>query len=337
MNALLRQTLTKMGLSPEETESVPITLGQSGSQIYRLTMDKGNNVILKITEPTKMPEYLTLGYPNIAVSEYKFYTELAPTLAIGVPHVIKHGLLPDNSSFLLLEDLAPSYFIPPEIHVWSTGELESILSAYAVMHGKAQTLFANSGIPKWLQDDPRSTYSAAETLACLQELRRNDWTEAQVRPIVSSSKLEVLLQKLGQALTHVPVTLLFNDFYPPNVAIPRVKGSALLLDWQLAGSGPLHLDLVNIGFLRQGVAFEQVDRTAMVDFYLDKLAEGIGWSQTREAFLQDYRWANLLACTDFLPRFVFAMHKSNTSRVALGKWMNDTFAVCIDELRNVLE
>ena len=238
--------------------------------------------------------------------------------------------------FLLLEDLCGSHSIPPEIHVWSPEELQSILSCYAAMHGRAQAFFAQSGIPKWLHADPRRNYDVDRTIAHLMELGKNDWTKEQVSPVLESLKLKALLEEVPRALEHIPPTLLYNDFYPPNVAIPKVGGPAVLLDWQLLGSGPLHLDLVNIGFMRGGEAFAHVDSDVLLDFYLHELSAVTGQSHLRQAFLQDYLYANVLAWVDFLPRFVRAMRKSNSSGGTWGKWMDEMFAVCTAELHRAL-
>ncbi|KAF0196056.1 MAG: hypothetical protein FD169_1122 [Bacillota bacterium] len=326
---LLQTVLEKLPETLHTLNIEPITIGQSGSRVYRLRPKNAQAVVLKITEPQVMPEYLTAGYPHIADTEYNFYTQLAPRLGLPCPKLIEYGRLAGKASFLVLEDVTLNSYIPPEGHMWSTAEMISIVTTYAQMHGRAQRLFSQHGVPTWLNPDPRLIYSAEKTEGYLRALAQNSWTKDTASPIVLSAGLKQLLLELQNSLRNLPPTLLYNDFYPPNVALSKAGGSAVLFDYQLISSGPHHIDISNIGFLRSDKTFCQVDGEAVLAHYLHILSRQAGEVTSPLMFLSDYRHANLLAWADYLPRFVRAMHRSNAKNEHWGQWMDDMFAKCM--------
>ena len=330
MHDLLMQTVVNKLQNTLQTTSIePITIGQSGSRVYRLVLPHEKTAILKITDPQSMPEYLTMGYPNIADTEYNFYTQLAPQLGIPCPLVVEHGRLPDNASYLILEDMTLNNYIPREGHLWSTAEMISIVTTYAQMHGRAQMIFSKHGVPSWLNPDPRLTYHADKAEDYLNALAQNSWTKDVVKPIVLAAGLKQVLLDLQNSLRDVPPTLLFNDFYPPNVALSKSGDPAILFDYQLIGSGPHQIDMVNIGFLGDDKAFKQVNGEAVLAHYLHILSQETGEIISPDMFWRDCNSANLLAWVDFLPRFVRAMHRSNAKNEPWGTWMDIMFEKCM--------
>lgn len=315
----------------------PITVGQSGSKVYRLHPSIGLSVILKTTRPDDMPDYLTSGYPHIGVAEYRFYTELLPRLQIPAPKLLDYGTGRLGEWYLLLEDLSTYCYIPPVEHVWTTAEVEQIVATYAMLHGRSEGLLRKHGVPPWLNPDPRATYRAQTTKTMFLELYQNNWTRELVAPIVESVEFEPLLLKFEQALGHEPPALLFNDFYPPNVALPRSAGPARLLDFQLVGAGPCHIDLVNIGFLGGTTAFSRIDRHRVLAHYLDRLEQETGKRRTTERFLGECKSAAVLACADFLPRVVRAMRRSNKTGEPWSQWMQETYTTCMNEWANIFK
>jgi len=205
----------------------------------------------------------------------------------------------------------------------------SIVTTYAQMHGRAQMLFSQHGVPAWLNPDPRLTYHADKAQDYLNALAQNSWTKDLARPIVLAAGLKRVLLDLQNSLRDVPPTLLFNDFYPPNVALTKGGGPAVLFDYQLIGSGPHQVDIVNIGFLGDDKAFRQVNGEAVLAHYLDILSQETGEIISPDMFWRAYHHANLLAWVDFLPRFVRAMHRSNAKNEPWGTWMDDMFEKCM--------
>jgi len=212
----------------------------------------------------------------------------------------------------------------------------SIAAAYGVIHGRTQREFARVGIPSWLNPDPCTTYDPEAALACMQELAHNQWTDA-AKPIYNSPRLATLLSCLRTRLSHVPAGLLYNDFYPPNVALVQEGSAALLIDFQLIGSGPCHVDIANIGFLSQDKAFTHVDSEAVLAHYLHCLWAAGGEKITPEMFWRDYKQAELLAWAEYLPRFVRAMQRTNATGEPWGKWMDETFAKCMRVFSKAME
>ncbi|MGE5653357.1 MAG: aminoglycoside phosphotransferase family protein [Bacillota bacterium] len=317
----------------------PIVSGQSGGRVFRLhtSSRNTNTLILKLLEPDRIPDYLRQDYPHIVEAEWRFYTELGPRLATPLPNIYEAGRLPNGCSFLLMEDLAKEHLIPSSDHSWTNDELLAVLSTYAMLHGRSARLFANQSVPNWLHGDDRERFSPVTVLACLQSFYDNAWTQASVEPIVRSPALGVLLERVTTGLTAIEPAVLFNDFYPPNVALPLDGGPAKLFDWQLVGNGPRHLDIVNIGFLSRQDGFARVDRAMLLDFYLKRYTDESGEHIDAGLFMHEYSLAKLLAWGVFMPRMVRIMQKASQRGERFSPWMERTFDNCtadwMEELR----
>jgi hypothetical protein len=70
-----------------------------------------------------------------------------------------------------------------------------------------------------------------------------------------------------EAFSRYPATLLHNDVYPPNIALPLGPGEeAALLDWEMAGWGPAELDLAFM-FLQPYRSAQRLERTETLAYY----------------------------------------------------------------------
>lgn len=272
----------------------------------------------------------------MAVTEWHFYTELAPKLDIPLPKVDQAGQLPCGCSYLLMEDLQDEHKILLEGHPWTNVELRSVLSTYALLHGRSLRLFEGGPIPDWLHQDDRHRFSPAQVSACLRQFHDNSWTRDAVGPILRPG-LESLLDQVTSGLGSQPPSVLFNDFCPPNVALPHDLGPAKLFDWQLVGAGLLHVDVVNIGFLSRQDALTQAEQRDLLDHYLDRLADQVGLRYDTEQFLHLYRLASLLAWGVFMPRIVGAMQRANAQGKQFDLWMEKAFRNCIMEWVEALD
>ncbi len=328
---ILQTLLSDLGYDPECQPLEPIGGGQSGGRVFRLRSESHGTLILKLLEPDRIPAYLRQDYPHIAEAEPRFYTELAPELGIPLPTIYQAGQISGGCWFLLMEDLGDSHRIPQEGHLWTESEMRAVLSTYAMLHGRSMELLAGQPAPGWLHQDDRRRFSPAVLMTCLQSFYDNHWTRGAVTPIVHSPMLAPLLERVEHGLESTAPSLLFNDFYPPNVALPRHDGPAKLFDWQLVGVGPLHIDIVNIGFLSRQDGFAQVDGQRLLDFYLDRLFAETGIRLDVGRFMHDYRLAALLAWGVFMPRMVAAMRLANAQGKRFSPWMERAYGHCMSE------
>ncbi len=330
----LRAVLTRLNLDDLPLE--PIYGGQSGGRLFRLQRN-GSARVLKLLEPAQIPSHLRLGYPQIAETEWRFYTELGPKLQIPLPTIYEAGQLPDGCTFLLMEDLCLHHDIPKEGHQWTDDEMSAVLATYAALHGRSMRLLTDQPIPDWLHRDDRQRFSPESVLSCLKSFYDNDWTQAQVSPLLHSPWLNALLESVKHGLDRQAPSVLFNDFYPPNVALPHDGGPAKLFDWQLVGVGPLQIDIVNIGILEQQDGFAQVDQGRLLGLYLDRLADETGTRLDISQFLDDYRLAALLAWAVFMPRMVAAMHQARAQGKRFSSWMERSYDRCMAVWRQAIE
>ncbi|MDP3058083.1 MAG: phosphotransferase [bacterium] len=310
-----------------------LSAGYSGSLVFRVRLPNATTRILKISDPAQIPEYLKENYPRITTSERRFYTTLGGPLHLPIPHLLGGGSFGGQISYLLLEDVSNFAYIPSENHLWSETELQSILKTYAQLHGKGLKHFQSHNIPEWLSSDPRTEYSCTVILQSIKNLHENHWTREQLDMIASSPNLPFLVREISNYLRSEPPTLLHNDFYPSNIAFPPDCDQAILFDWQLVGYGPLHLDLVNIGFLSIDPYFSQVNSLRALDYYLDNLAKETGERRNTVSFLKEYRLAELLYWSSFLPRVAGAMHRYNDlGQKFFDPWMATMFQKSIEAI-----
>ncbi|HWI63248.1 MAG TPA: aminoglycoside phosphotransferase family protein [Symbiobacteriaceae bacterium] len=307
----------------------PIGGGKSGASICWVRRPGEPPLVLKVLRPGDIPVHLREGHGAFEAAEYRFYTELLPKLGVPAPQIHAAGRLDDGGTYLLMEDLTVAHRLLPEGHVWSEEELRSILALYAQLHGRSLRLFAAEPIPDWLQPDPRHEYRPQMVLDCLTELAANDWTREPAARLLAAPGLPALLERVAADLAALPPGLLYNDFYPGNVAIPKAGGPAKLYDWQLAGSGPIAVDLCNIGLLEGGAAFAAVDSAPLLEFYLDELARETGARIPTADFRADVHTASLLNQAVFLPFIVRAMRRCNVGGRQFSEWMAESYDACI--------
>ncbi|HEY3369042.1 MAG TPA: aminoglycoside phosphotransferase family protein [Symbiobacteriaceae bacterium] len=303
--------------------------GQSGSQVYRLSPPAGEPLILKVLDPNRVPAHLAEDYPGIGSSEFRFYRELMPRLGLPGPRILAAERLPGGGSCLLMQDLTVAHWIPSADHCWTDAELRSVLATYALLHGRSLRLFQREPPPAWLQADPRREYDPDLVLACLGRLTGNDLTCDRAEPLRTARGLAALVREVARALDHEPSVVLYNDFYPSNVALPRDGGPARLFDWQLVGRGPLHMDICNIGLTGRDAAFAGVDREGLLDYYLELLAQESRVLPDHAEFRERCRFADLLGWGVFMPRIVKAVERAGQQGGRFSPWMDHCLQECL--------
>ncbi|HJS30135.1 MAG TPA: phosphotransferase [Anaerolineales bacterium] len=201
------------------------------------------------------------GFPDREISIYR---EILPSL--GIRHARAHytGIDPETQErLILLEDLA-NYRLPPPDRPWSQAEGECIARTYARLHVEAVRCLPPPGERDWLFPPHESRLDRENLLGMAREL------EGQIvwGPLPGLDRL--LDQALVAAGTFagVPRTLLHNDVYPPNVALPpNLKDEeAVLLDWEMASYGLPEMDLAFM-FIQPFRAHRLLDKRRLLDAY----------------------------------------------------------------------
>jgi hypothetical protein len=261
--------LLKQTVDPKITgfEHCLIKRSASPSTVHRvvLTYPQGHpgvrSVILKSIAPS-WP-----GDPSGPDREVAFYNDLLPCLDLKHPKVYYAGADPDSGyRQLVLEDLASSYRFPPPTHRWTQDESRCMLRAYARLHARGCDCLPPKGERGWMWQMAlqRQRWQPEALLRMVDHLvAQGIWDPLpRIAGLVESTLAD-------QTVFHCsPVTVLHNDVYPPNIALPRDPDQdAVLLDWEMAGWGPAELDLAFM-FLQPYRSAGQIDRAeALADYW----------------------------------------------------------------------
>jgi len=231
--------------------STVLKSGTNLTRVYRviLTYPEGHPgpspVILKAIAP-EWPDD-----PNGADREFLFYRRLQPRLDIPRIRVFHAGVDPSSGyRTVVMEDIGDSFRFPPPTHLWTAEEARCMMRTYARLHASGRNHFDEIQDRSWL-------YQIA--------LQRRNW---------QSEELVLMVDALvGQGLDSfwsAPCTVLHNDVYPPNVALPRdLQQSAILFDWEMAGYGPAELDLAYM-FLQPFRSARSIDRAGALEYYWEQ-------------------------------------------------------------------
>jgi hypothetical protein len=198
--------------------------------------------------------------------ESRFYMHLIPQLNLSHVHLYHVGIDPDTQSrVIVMEDLAPGYRFPAPTHCWTQQEALCMVRAYARLHVQGVYCLPPEGERSWMWRMAllERSWEPGELLQLVEDLVGTGiWA-----PIPG---IERLVQRTLAGLwrfAHRPATILHNDVYPPNVALPIDLGKdAILLDWEMAGWGPAELDLAFM-FLQPYRSAKDIDRVQALDHY----------------------------------------------------------------------
>ena len=200
--------------------------------------------------------------------ERRFYACLLPQLDVAHPRIYYTGVEGETGCrILLLEDLAPTHYCPLPLHAWTPAEMHRLLRAYARLHIAGCDALPPQGERGWMWRPL---------------LQRRDWTADQILARFQAlveweiwSPLRAIERLIAETLAQMPhfgaspVTLLHNDVYPPNIALPRKTDDpspAILLDWEMAGWGLAEMDLAFL-FMQPYHSTRQVSRPKVLDYY----------------------------------------------------------------------
>jgi hypothetical protein len=184
--------------------------------VYRLELDYNGpktgpvTVILKRIQPEFSNDP---GFPN---REIHFYNHTLPRLDIPRAQVYYTGIAPDTQDRLILMEDLVDYYLPPPTRPWTQPEGECIARAYARFHVSGVQHLPPEGERAWLL--PRhETRLQTENIGELAHdlFQRDVWDTI---PEIDSLIEQTICN--SRSLSQIPITLLHNDVFPPNVALP---------------------------------------------------------------------------------------------------------------------
>lgn len=254
---LLRETVGRGVLG---VASRPFKHSANGSTVHRLAVDTAAGPLLLIAKRTAATWD---GDDTGPAREATFLRLLADRLGIPQPRVYFAG--PYRDGWLtLVEDVSDSYTFAAAEHAWTMDELRPVLAAYAAFHTNGRHALRTLQDRGWLFPPYRERLlaTAADLPAMVEALSAAGvWT-----PLQGFSRLveQTLSDLEGDTAGD---TLLHNDVTPANAGLPHIgDGLALLVDWEMIGSGPAELDLAYM-FMQPFDNTRAIDRAAALDEY----------------------------------------------------------------------
>ena len=198
--------------------------------------------------------------------ETLFCRRLLPRLAVPHPRIYYAGEEPGSSCHLvIMEDAADSHYFPRPRDPWSQVEIEQILSSYARLHASGRDALKGEEALGWLVErhEARLFETAGELPRMIEAL-------AACGNLPHMPAFGALLERTlhdAERLSNQPITVLHNDVYPPNCGIPIAgDGVAVLVDWDMVGSGVAEMDLAYM-FLQPYRSHRRLDRPAALSHY----------------------------------------------------------------------
>lgn len=272
--------------------------GQTGCNArFTLTWDDPSGKPLTIMGkfPSQDPTARTTGFAGGAyVTEWNFYSKIAPTVRVRAPECYFAALdLAAESFCLIMEDLSGSQQGDQFVGL-SLDEAELAIDQAVLLHA-----------PRW--GDPTLAQSAAQ-VTTVQE-------RAERLQLIYSMLLPAFMDRLGPRLdapirdligsfdplvgrwahgTGTPLTVAHYDFRPDNFLFARSPQAPplVVVDWQTANEG---LGMVDVAYMIAGSFTPKRRRDVegpLVESYLTKLrAAGVQYSQS-DAW-RDYKFGSL--------------------------------------------
>jgi hypothetical protein len=264
--------------------------GLRATGVYRLRLSRRAE---GAAPPSVVAKAAPLGDDAALAHEQRVYDDLLPRLGIPQARALFSGVDAQAGwRVLLLEDLAPRHRFEAHDHLWSPAEMRCLLRAYARLHVRGAP-FAADAAP-WLPA-PAAAPSPAEAERLADELAGL----GLLRPLPGLGRRVEEAQ--AGVLDSRPGTVLHNDAYPPNTAMPAdLTGDAVLVDWEMAGRGPAEFDLAYLFLLPFGNARGLGRAEALACYWAERAALGdaVPPAGAREAA---QRQADARVALSFLP------------------------------------
>ena len=169
---------------------------------------------------------------------------------------------------LLMEDLCERYVMLADDHRFSEAEQEIIVRTYAAIHNASRsTPQLMAAAEDFLAPEEGSQVDAGSVEKMWKVLREAQFGVHRLSQQDFSNACSVLFEGRERWKQESRV-LVYNDFHPSNVALPKSgQEFAILFDWELAGIGLPQFDLQNFWTDRG------VDRERILSVYFDHSQE----------------------------------------------------------------
>lgn len=265
---LLRQAY---GETVENFNVEPLPRGNSGLFKARITGSANRrrfSAVIKARKDTAVHEALWYAKDSrIADREYRVY-ELLEHLRVPHARILARYYDSPTKWALLMEDLRERYVMLADDHRFSEVEQEIIVRTYATIHNASRSspqLMAAA--EEFLAPEEGSQVDAGSVEKMWQVLGEARFGGRRLSQQDFSNACSVLFEGRERWKGESRV-LVYNDFHPSNVALPKLEQEyAVLFDWELAGIGFPHFDLQNFWTDRD------VDRERILSVYLDHSQE----------------------------------------------------------------
>lgn len=261
LNSVLGSVLS--GASIDSLTVTPVGTGQTGAT-YRVvaTYAQGSHQ-LPASYVVKLPSQDPEVRQRVALSyrcEHAFYTEVAPTVAVPVPHCYHVDIANDGADFVMvMDDLAPAVQ-GDQITGCSAAEATLAVEALAGLHGPrwcdpAWLDFSGTTMPRADADIARGMGDVARFAAdtTLERLggRMSEADRRTIDEAVSSVPSWLLLEPERYALVH-------GDYRLDNLLFDPERTRVTVVDWQTLTVGLPARDLAY--FI--GTSFVEAHRAA---------------------------------------------------------------------------
>ncbi|MFN2136560.1 MAG: aminoglycoside phosphotransferase family protein [Candidatus Promineifilaceae bacterium] len=248
-----------------------IKKSSSPASVYRLALEgapdsqRPQTLIAKVIAP---------GWPDDTfghLRETRFYAGIAPALNLPLPRVYYAAKQPGTeNTLILMEDVGTTHVFPDPTHCWTMAEIRPVVTAYARLHAHS----VPAPPPAWFL--PRHEMRLRETAADLP-LMVQELVERMVWPPLPG--FEDLLDRVSAAAdqyANEPASLLHNDVFPPNAALPKIAGGdVLLFDWEMLSWGLPEMDLAYM-FLQPFGSHRRLERGQVLAWYWQAREERAG-------------------------------------------------------------
>lgn len=272
--------------------------GQTGCNArFTLTWDHptGRPATIMGKFPSQDPTARTTGFAGGAyVTEWNFYSRIAPTVDVRAPKCYFAALDLDAEAFcLIMEDLSGSQQGDQFVGL-TLDEAELAIDQAVLLHA-----------PRW--GDPTLAQAATQVTTIDERAQRLQMIYSMLLPAFMDrlgSRLDDPIRKLVDAFNaHIarwahgsgtPLTVAHYDFRPDNFLFARTPEAPplVIVDWQTANEG---LGMVDVAYMIAGSFTPERRRGVerqLVESYLTKLhAAGVSYSE--EDCWRDYRFGSL--------------------------------------------
>ena len=282
---LLAQAL---GERVTEFDVSPLTQGESGVLVARVTGRRADGEQFSVIVKSRQgePVHAALWYARdagITDREYHVY-DLLERLDLPRACALAREYVDAGHWTLILEDLAQNYRLPGPDYTFTEADWPSIINTYAKIH--ARTRGMSGPILERLQPEEGSQADTRSMREMLDALSGFEVDSQRLRPEEFWEASAILLE-LREKWRDERRCMVFSDFYPANLALPKPGSEyAVLFDWELAAFGLPQFDILNAGFTDD----EKLDRYFLCMRALgagidpDKLKAGLGYARLCASF-----------------------------------------------------